>query len=327
MCPAYVYTGGPTLCNQLCYKLISFGFDATIWYYNAVNENNVVENNYKQYKNSFTVLKPLDDKNNIIIFPEVYRKYADSYKNSTIMIWWMSVDNYFLSEETLPRKIIRKLLGLNKYIELMKKIEYSINRNSINNSVNLVQSEYAREFVLNILNSKTVFNLYDYLEDSIYNSMISCKRENIILYSPKRGYKFTKKLIKYMSDVKWIPLENLSKKEMVNLMCRAKVYVDFGNHPGKDRIPREAAICGCCIVTGKRGAAYNNVDICIPNKYKIEDRNANIKLIIKTISDLISDYDNRIDDYEHYREAIIYEEKEFDEQILTIFNRYTQYKI
>lgn len=33
---------------------------------------------------------------------------------------------------------------------------------------------------------------------------------------------------------------------MILTMRKAKVYIDFGFHPGKDRIPREAVMCGAC---------------------------------------------------------------------------------
>lgn len=35
----------------------------------------------------------------------------------------------------------------------------------------------------------------------------------------------------------------------------------FRQPPGKDRMPREAAMPGCCVITGKRGAAANPFDI------------------------------------------------------------------
>ena len=30
-----------------------------------------------------------------------------------------------------------------------------------------------------------------------------------------------------------------------------KLYIDFGGFPGKDRLPREAVMHDCCIITGK----------------------------------------------------------------------------
>lgn len=56
-------------------------------------------------------------------------------------------------------------------------------------------------------------------------------------------------------DLRWVPLIGMTTEEMRSCMSKSKVYIDFGNHPGKDRIPREAAISGCIVITGKRGAA------------------------------------------------------------------------
>ena len=47
----------------------------------------------------------------------------------------------------------------------------------------------------------------------------------------------------------------MTPEQVVDLMSESKVYIDFGNHPGKDRIPREAVINGCCVITGVRGSA------------------------------------------------------------------------
>ena len=33
-----------------------------------------------------------------------------------------------------------------------------------------------------------------------------------------------------------------------------QVYIDFGHHPGQDRLPREAVQCGCVVITGTRGS-------------------------------------------------------------------------
>lgn len=62
-------------------------------------------------------------------------------------------------------------------------------------------------------------------------------------------------------------------------MSKSKVYIDFGNHPGKDRIPREAAISGCIVITGKRGAAAFAEDVCIPETYKFDESCAKKKIL------------------------------------------------
>ncbi|MCX7738527.1 MAG: hypothetical protein N2Z80_03840 [Hydrogenothermaceae bacterium] len=67
---------------------------------------------------------------------------------------------------------------------------------------------------------------------------------------------------------------------MIDILKKAKVYIDFGNHTGKDRIPREAAMLECCVITGRRGIAKYREDVPIPENYKIEDKVENIPLIL-----------------------------------------------
>ena len=77
------------------------------------------------------------------------------------------------------------------------------------------------------------------------------------------------------NDINWVPLQNMTRSELVNVMRVAKVFVDFGYHPGKDRLPRECAANGCCVITGMRGSANYFEDVPIPSKYKFDEKHAN----------------------------------------------------
>jgi hypothetical protein len=55
----------------------------------------------------------------------------------------------------------------------------------------------------------------------------------------------------------------MSRKEVISSLTSSKIYLDLGIHPGTDRIPREAALLGCVIVTNKRGSAGNKIDVDI----------------------------------------------------------------
>ena len=100
-------------------------------------------------------------------------------------------------------------------------------------------------------------------------------------------------------DIKWIPIIRLRADQVALLMCIAKVYIDFGPHPGKDRIPREAAVCGCCIITNREGSAEYSEDVGIPEEYKLFDM-LNYDKVLDTIYDLIDNYDERVKEYEAY---------------------------
>lgn len=108
---------------------------------------------------------------------------------------------------------------------------------------------------------------------------------------------------------------------MSNLLLKSKVYIDFGNHPGKDRIPREAAISGCCVITGLRGSAKYYEDVPINNEYKIKDSEDNIIEIINKIQNIFENFEENYLNFEEYRKYILNEEKVFNQNVKYIFNK------
>ena len=111
----------------------------------------------------------------------------------------------------------------------------------------------------------------------------------------------------------------MTNEEVRGLLKSSKCYVDFGNHPGKDRFPREAAICGCMVVTGKRGSAAYAEDVCIPEEYKFDEKSVKIKDIADSIKKFLAEYNTRIDDFESYRQYILGEKTEFSKCVKEIF--------
>lgn len=90
------------------------------------------------------------------------------------------------------------------------------------------------------------------------------------MYNPIKGYKYSKKIIKNLSknkNIKFIALKGMTVAEIREISKKAKVYIDFGHHPGKDRIPRETAILGCIVIVGKRGSARYKEDISINDEF------------------------------------------------------------
>lgn len=92
-------------------------------------------------------------------------------------------------------------------------------------------------------------------------------------------------------DVNWVPLVNMTNDQVKQKMLNSKVYIDFGNHPGKDRFPREAAISGCCIITGKRGAANYYEDVRIPEKFKFNQYKTKPENIIHRIRECLDSFE------------------------------------
>ncbi|HOV15574.1 MAG TPA: hypothetical protein PK771_14905, partial [Spirochaetota bacterium] len=280
-CPANTATGGPELLHQLFSKLRELDFNVKIYYYNCSSQNPVHEQ-FIGYTPEY-VDKINDEKNNVLIVPEVATEILTGFRNISKVIWWLSVDNFFNSYKIKKifygilfnlnnKKNQKKTLENSEKIKMRNKYNYyyKLNFKNDNSIIHFVQSYYAYLF-LKRENVNNIYFLSDYINPEFINNQLNksnLQKENIALYNPNKGYFFTKKLIKCYPDINWIPLINLKRNEMSNLLLKAKVYIDFGEHPGKDRIPRESAISGCCVITGLKGSAKYHNDVPIKLDYK-----------------------------------------------------------
>lgn len=332
VCPGAFKTGGTELAHQLVYKLNNKGINAKIAY--SSSKNGVfMHPAFAEYINDYVKLNDIpDNENTIIVFPETLTDLISNYSLATIYVWWMSVDNYYnrrnmsleVKEYGFPKailsffksKVFFKKYGRRKYLPLS---------NMTNVKMHLVQSDYAFDFL-----KKNGITNVKYLTDYInkeyterYSAIDITKKENYVIYNPRKGKLFTNKIIKSCPNILFVPLQGMTNSQVIECMEKAKVYIDFGPHPGKDRMPREAAMMKCCIITGKRGsAAYE--DVPIKEKYKFEDNPSNIKSIKKAIENVLENYDIVVQDFQQYCDWIAKEEERFDKEIDDIFGLYEQ---
>ncbi len=317
-CPANTATGGPELLHQLVYELTNLGFDAYMYYYQRTVNKNPVHEAYENYNTKF--IDDIEDyENNIFIVPEVKTDLVTNYKNIQKVIWWLSVDNFF--------KVFN---STNKLKAAIKKILYKVNIFPMNriyrfdkkqNIVHFVQSEYAKQ----MLKDKGVSNSFflgDYLNKFFIEQQtknIDTKKEDIVIYNPKKGIEFTRAIMQEAKNIKFVPIQNMTREEVASLLSTAKVYIDFGNHPGKDRIPREAVISGCCVITGHDGSAKFYEDVPIGSEFKFDAEIQNIPLVLKKIESCFYDYEVEFKKFENYREMIKNEQSKFIDDIRNIF--------
>lgn len=320
ICGAEYKTGGTELLHQLVFSLKNLGLNAYITYMNVNNNKCPINDAFKKYVNEYKRIEEVkDNKKNIIILPEINVNLIDRFKESKIVVWWLSVDNY-LKAYTLKHSY--KLLGYKGVIWYLKNKNWKYNIKSINKKIelNFAQSYYAMDFL-----EKNKFNGVTYLSDYISDSYLeninkeNKTRENIVLYNPKKGIKFTKKIIRLLEEVECIPIINMTNDQVRDLLEKSKVYIDFGNHPGKDRFPREAAYCGCCIITGKDGSAGYFDDVPINENYKFNSTEKNISEIVENVKKCIENYDICKYDFDNYREIIKNEKKQFEKDVKRLF--------
>ena len=314
--------------HQLVFELNRQGVDAQMVYVAVHNPQEAIHSEFRQYINSWIPFNKIEDEEgNLVVLGETLTKYCYKLKHSCIALWWLSVDNYL--RQCYGTEYFRSIGGVSfkntiQYLRsftwkhIFRKLFFI--RRKID--INLVQSYYAQLFAQQHTLSNIEY-LSDYIND-IYilpeEEILKRARKDIILYNPNKGSEIVE-ILREQSKYTWIPLIGLSNREMKNRLETAKVYVDFGYHPGKDRIPREAAISGCCIITGRRGSAANDVDINIPEIYKFHDSPKECKNISECINACIVDYSTRSKDFYEYREKIRGEKKRFEDDVFRLFVR------
>ncbi|HIZ01792.1 MAG TPA: hypothetical protein H9819_05995 [Candidatus Bacteroides merdipullorum] len=326
--PGNSTTGGIELLHQLVDYLRNQKQKAYIYYYNAPSAN--IPDAYKKYNISVTTTIE-DAENNVIVLPEICFHLSKNYTHAQTVLWWLSVNNYYHQEKRhIPlyeifsysktyglKQIWHRIAGL-FLLQWRFKTDFSIKDSIHKEYIHAYQSEYAKQH----LQERGVSNLYP-LKDYINTAFISDKtcqsKKPAILYNPKKGLKFTRKLMKAAPDLRFIPLQNLSRTALQEMLSGSALYIDFGNHPGMDRLPREAAVNGCCIITGRQGAAQNDIDIPIPAEYKFDERTASVLDITRQIRSILADYESHTAHFETYRDRIKHEQEIFYQQIDTLF--------
>ncbi|WP_410514284.1 hypothetical protein PaeBR_07740 [Paenibacillus sp. BR2-3] len=320
-CPEKFATGGTELLHQLYFKLTKFTNKVKIFYYDYSGSGNPVNNRFEKYNVSH-VTEIEDNQANILIVPEVATNILGNYYNIKKCVWWLSVDNYFAALGIRDNPIKSVILIVKKVLsgEYFKRV-VNFKDDQI---IHLYQSFYAKDF----LENKGVQKL-EYLSDYIGSNFLDMKvdftdnnRLNRVLYNPKKGFEFTRKIIAFDDNIEFIPLVNMKQDQIIELCKTSKVYIDFGNHPGKDRFPREAAHLGCIVITGKKGSARFEKDVKIPQDYKFNDVNHSIHEIINKILYIFHNYNEEIDFLNEYRSMIANEELRFEDDVQKIWDNY-----
>ena len=102
--------------------------------------------------------------------------------------------------------------------------------------------------------------------------------------------------------IKFKPITGMTREQVIDTMRHAKLYVDFGEFPGRERMPREAALCGCCLITSKIGASAYAGDFA--HTYKFESKDSHIWAIAHKIRYVLANYSECRKDFDEFRNLL-----------------------
>lgn len=317
-------TGGIELSHQLIDYLRNHNQEAYVVYIEKgkfIDTKEVTES-YRKY-NIAVCNKIEDSKENLLVLPEIFFDLIYDYRDIQLACWWMSVDNRYYSASLWGGIGFQK--GFYKKFHFFVRSFFRDYRNSDTllwkndkRIIHLYQSRYAQHNLYSKGFSR-VLPLSDYINAELVGGERK-EKEDIIIYNPAKGLSYTKRVLKKLpSKYKVVALKGLKRSELKDIMSRAKLYIDFGAFPGKDRLPREAVLNGCCIITGKNGASFYYEDVAIDSEYKFNTTKSNVSRIVRKIENVMTNYNEKIDDFNYYKKRILEEEKIFYSEIDNIF--------
>lgn len=259
LCLHGVRTGGPEAIHQLSDALIEQGFDARMVYYtwNQIaaleaakpqsayffGERPVPYAEYERYRVNIADSAP-NSPDCIVVLPETLCHLAPKFDKATVLIWWLSVDNAFGALSKVNLNELRR-----------------------ENVHHAWQSHYARDFIRALMLAEAAPPLSDYTVDlrQYADPMPWEDRPLLVLFNTNykvvadwRG--IVAKVADLDPEIECVPVGG-TREGIAAMFARARLYVDLGSMPGKDRMPREAVLQGCQSLVSFYGGGTDLMDI------------------------------------------------------------------
>ena len=279
VCPANCATGGPECLHEFTSELNKIdGVYARLWYWDIKSYPPMPEE-YKSYGCEYVTEMP-EGFDGYVVLPEIWANKALDYPKAAI--YWLGLDAY---------------AGWN----LHDRGAFLANENIIH----IAQSEYAYDF-LRMLKVRHLFKCVDVLNADFYEDYAEEERSDAVLYNPAKSTPFMQRLMAECHGIEFKPIQGMTRAEVIDAMRHSKLYIDFGEFPGRERIPREAALCGC-------------------HFYKYDNKPSHVWAIIRKIRYVLDNYTECKRDFDRFREDLIEDRTRIQWQTEVIANVFQHY--
>lgn len=315
LCPEAV-TGGPEALHQLAHAINSLGGNARLAYFGEGSKieygpttivcqyspNQAVLETYGAYNPVPLIQAPLSE-GTLIIVPEILPEALLAIPARNRAVWWLSVDNAISHNPKLNEAgYANTLIGNSGF-------------------TNFYQSDYARGFVERHGGSRNTFPLFDYINPEYIRSgpaQSQSHRQQIGLF-PQKGAALASRFIAANPQLSFAAIQNMTREQVRQTLLNCSVYIDFGHHPGKDRVPREAAVSGAIVFLHERGAAANFHDHPLERFYLFNEQDIDTGYLASRVEDAVSNREHHYSRQQVYRQQVRLGFEEFMLQVRTFF--------
>ena len=190
------------------------------------------------------------DRETLLVVPEAVPVPRGATAACGVAIWWLSIDNAFPGKPELrdqpQRAAFLQTPGL----------------------IHLYQSEYARQWLVEG-GAEQVYALSDYTARLFTEAPAAAPAASAkASFNAQKGVVEAQEFFARRPGYDALALKGYTKLALRNIFAERALYVDFGHFPGKDRMPREAAVSGSIVFVNRAGAGAFGEDFPLPDPFK-----------------------------------------------------------
>jgi hypothetical protein len=313
-CPVAV-TGGPEAIHQLSQSLNAIGVDCWIVHTGRdhgarVSGDRLLVLNppnagltaaYAAYGPRYKMEIPLDDRT-LVIFPEGLARNALGLPRRPVAIWWLSVDNAFRA--------------LTMRGESETSIDEVLARPDL---IHLYQSAYARDW-LRGRGLERIHDLADYTSPLFIDAPARAPSPKpMVSFNGAKGGEAAAAFFAARPQFAPLALRGFSKPDLQAIFRERLLYVDFGHFPGKDRLPREAAVSGGVVFVHRKGAGAIYEDFPLPDFYKFDEADLASGELGRRLDAVVADPADHWARQAQFRSLVAWEKASFHDQVMRLW--------
>jgi hypothetical protein len=312
-CPPAL-TGGPEAIHQLAHALNSQGVDAFIVYSGpghtaGLHDGRLVCANpahapsmaaYARYRPRVAAEIPLGPET-LVVAPEPWLDLPGAFAPCGGAVWWLSVDNALPRHPQLADPAARRAALANRPL------------------IHFHQSAYARTWLAEA-GVHRLYPLGDYTSEEFTERPATGPAPRALAaFNPEKGGQAAEGFFSGLPQYEALALRGLTKAQLREVFAERLLYVDFGAFPGKDRMPREAAISGSVVFVRRAGAADNDEDYDLPSFYRFDAAEAASGELAARLAAVAGDPQGHWDQQAAFRAQILGEKRGFLEAVARLW--------
>lgn len=311
-------SGGPEALCQLAHELKLQGFQVNLliirsWneikkkffhnnWYICAQHNNLIPTIYKEkYTVNYLDHDFILNDSSLIILPEIWGDLIPFFNPAKIAFYWLSIANF----EQIGNNTTCKFFVQNKRPDFFNCIHLSdapwISKKLENWDIHstLIEAPICNYYTENIPDNAT--------------------KKDLIVFNPKKGAQLAQLYKKLNPNNNYFAIENLTEQEVIKSLDSAKIYIDFGHFPGKDRIPREALARGCVIFIHNQNCGSDYDSFPINDYFRFNERDIENGTLQNKVNQALNNFEDISKQQNDAREQLYHEYSKFSKQIHNLF--------